>query len=346
MKGQGLYYRFKPYLPWGVRMALRRLVARHRRRSSTAVWPVDESAGKPPPGWPGWPEGKQFALVLTHDVEGPDGLPRCRRLAELDKKFGFRSSFNFIPEGSYAVPAELRTWLAEAGFEVGVHDLNHDGFLFRSRSSYVEKAERINGYLRAWNAVGFRAGFMFRNLGWYHDLDIQYDASTFDTDPFEPQSDGAGTIFPFWVPAPATQSPGDSRRAVASGEGGLTPSPSLSPSLRGPRRGYVELPYTLPQDSTLFMLFREKTANIWHQKLDWIVRQGGMALVNVHPDYLHLKSGNNGAGSGRTVEEHYAHWLQYLSETYGKVCWHVLPREMAAFVRESRKQDPLHLPPG
>jgi hypothetical protein len=24
--------------------------------------------------------------------------------------------------------------------------------------------------------------------------------STFDTDPFEPQPDGMGTIFPFWVP--------------------------------------------------------------------------------------------------------------------------------------------------
>ena len=31
-------------------------------------------------------------------------------------------------------------------------------------------------------------------------LNIAYDASTFDTDPFEPQPDGVNTIFPFWVP--------------------------------------------------------------------------------------------------------------------------------------------------
>src|ERR1700746_3430317 len=41
---------------------------------------------------------------------------------------------------------------------------------------------------------------MFHKLDWLHDLDIEYDASTFDTDPFEPQPDGHGTIFPFWVP--------------------------------------------------------------------------------------------------------------------------------------------------
>src|SRR6516164_8618023 len=39
-------------------------------------------------------------------------------------------------------------------------------------------------------------------------------------------------------------------------------------------RGYVELPYTLPQDSTLFILLGEKTTNIWQRKLDWIAQHG------------------------------------------------------------------------
>jgi hypothetical protein len=50
--------------------------------------------------------------------------------------------------------------------------------------------------------------------------------------------------------------------------------------------GYVELPYTLPQDSTMFLLMREPNTEIWFNKLDWIARHGGMALLNVHPDYL------------------------------------------------------------
>ena len=56
--------------------------------------------------------------------------------------------------------------------------------------------------MREWNAVGFRSGFMHHNLDWLHDLEVSYDSSTFDTDPFEPQPDGANTIFPFWVPGP------------------------------------------------------------------------------------------------------------------------------------------------
>jgi hypothetical protein len=40
---------------------------------------------------------------------------------------------------------------------------------------------------------------------WLHQLNIEYDLSTFDTDPFEPQPEGRHTIFPFWVPAPAAR---------------------------------------------------------------------------------------------------------------------------------------------
>ena len=38
---------------------------------------------------------------------------------QLEQDLGFRSSFNFIPEGSYRVPAELRQELTANGFEVG-----------------------------------------------------------------------------------------------------------------------------------------------------------------------------------------------------------------------------------
>src|SRR5262249_30281051 len=146
------------------------------------------------------PNGKQFAVVLTHDVEGQSGLEKCRKLMALEAKLGFRSSFNFVPEGEYQVGRELREELSRSGFEVGVHDLHHDGKLYRSRCEFERTAVRINQYLKEWNAVGFRAGFMLHNLEWLHDLNVEYDASTFDTDPFEPQPDGVSTIFPFWAP--------------------------------------------------------------------------------------------------------------------------------------------------
>ena len=88
-----------------------------------------------PDGWEGWPEKKQFALVFTHDVEDKKGLQKCIKLAELEKKFGFRSSFNFVPE-KYKITSEIFKYLKSNGFEIGVHGLNHDGKLFKSRKIF------------------------------------------------------------------------------------------------------------------------------------------------------------------------------------------------------------------
>lgn len=297
-------------------MAFRRLAAARTRQLCQATWPVNESAGRRPADWKGWPDGKQFAVVLTHDVEGPDGLAKCRQVAELEMSLGFRSSFNFIPEGQYSVPPELRAWLIENGFEVGVHDLEHDGKLYRSRAGFQKKAARINRYIKQWGARGFRSGFMLRNLDWLHELDLLYDSSTFDTDPFEFQPDGAGTIFPFWIPLPPG---GRARTGEASAQ------------------GYIELPYTLPQDSTLFLVLREQSPAIWIRKLDWIAAHGGMALVNVHPDYLRLE--------GERPRPHtfpagfYAQFLQHLRASHAGKYINLLPRQTAQWAKTGSLSD-------
>src|SRR5271169_5916802 len=120
------YYFFKPIMPWRMRLALRRWRANRRRKAFADVWPIDPRAGVTPPGWPGWPDGKRFALVLTHDVEGRKGISRVEKLIELERKHGFRSSFNFVPKGEYRVADKLRQTLEHAGFEVGIHGLEHD----------------------------------------------------------------------------------------------------------------------------------------------------------------------------------------------------------------------------
>lgn len=307
------YYHVKPFVPRDVRWALRRHRAAVIRRRHANVWPINEAAGNMPDAWPGWPGSKRFALVLTHDVESQDGVDKVRALAELDLKYGFRSSFNFIPEGEYRVPDSLRAWLVEHGFEVGVHDLHHDGKLYQSRAGFALKARRINHYLREWNATGFRSGFMLRELAWLHNLDIEYECSTFDTDPFEPQPTGAHTIFPYWIPCP---------------DEGAQP---------GRRKGYVELPYTLPQDSTLFLLLREPDAGIWQRKAEWIIRRGGMVLMNVHPDYIDM----TGSGDRMTYPPaHYEEFLRWIREQYQEEVWQVLPREISRFVRSSQPLPP------
>jgi hypothetical protein len=133
---------------------------------------------------------------------------------ELEKQLGFRSSFNFVPEGYEMTNRVLKT-LRESDFGIGVHGLVHDEKLFGYRKVFERRAPRINNYLKKWGAVGFHSPAMIRNLDWIGELDIEYDGSTFDTDPFEPQPDGVRTIFPFLVQKnsgqPAPWNSGDSR---------------------------------------------------------------------------------------------------------------------------------------
>ena len=321
-----IYYGLKPFVPRFIRIGIRRWFAIRKREKVSDIWPIMPASERAPDNWLGWPDGKQFALVLTHDVEGKDGLAKCRDLMRLEQEFGFHSSFNFIPEGNYKVPSELRDELARNGFEVAIHDLKHDGRLFLSRREFGRKATRINRYLRNWNAAGFRSAFMLHKLDWLHELSIQYDASTFDTDPFEPQPDGRHTIFPFWVPAPGVQKSGANRL-------GASQKPSSTAGML--RAGYVELPYTLPQDFTLFLLLREQTPNIWLQKVDWIARHGGMALVNVHPDYLCFDGATPKAMEYPST--HYKALLEYVSRHYKGLFWNTTPRNVAQFFADATK---------
>jgi hypothetical protein len=297
------YYRMKPYLPLGLRWAVRRFRTPSILRRNADSWPIDESSSGRPLNWQGWPDGKKFALVFTHDVESINGINRVRRLAELEARYGFRSSFNFIPEGSYEDPAELRGWLVERGFEVGVHDLYHDGHLYESKDRFPEKAQIINHYLKEWDAVGFRSGFMLRQLDWLHELNVLYDTSTFDTDPFEPQPEGSHTIFPFHVEPPA--------------------------GVKG--KGYVELSYTLPQDSTVFLLLREEAPTIWLRKLDWIARNGGLALVNIHPDYIDFN--NNKISNESYPVKLLIEFLEYIKDHYADAYWNPLAKDLAIWYR-------------
>ena len=299
------YYHLKGLIPRSIQIKLRQILVRYQRVTCQDIWPIDPSTTNLQPPWDHWPDHKRFALVLTHDVETDTGLQRCPLLMKMEQELGFRSSFNFVPE-RYTTPSKIRQRIKSEGFEVGVHGLLHDGKLYNSKKIFMKRAARINEYIKAWDAVGFRSPSMHHNLEWLKELNILYDASTFDTDPFEPDNRGVGTIFPFWVPHP-------------SGQG-----------------GFVELPYTLAQDSMLFLLLKEKTVDIWKKKLDWIAEQGGMALINTHPDYMNFSSAP--CSINEYPSDLYRQFLDYVATKYPDQYYHPLPHEIAIFTTEQYRQ--------
>ena len=293
------YYIIKPLLPRTLQLSIRRGVMKRRRNTVTSEWPILERAGKKPDNWKGWLDGKKFALVLTHDVEFAKGQEKCIELMKIERSLGFKSSFNFVPE-RYQVDKNILKELVKNGFEIGVHGLNHDGKLFKNKNIFDKRAKKINEYLKDWKAVGFRSPAMHHNLEWIHNLDIEYDSSTFDTDPFEPQSKGIETIFPFIVYNKTNNS------------------------------NYLELPYTLPQDHSVFIIFEEKNIDIWKKKLDWIEEKGGMALLNTHPDYMYF--------NGKPAFEEYSinlykDFLNYVKSEYEGKYWQALPNQVAKFIK-------------
>ena len=296
-----LFYLIKPYVPRRLQIVLRRRFVSIQRRRHTTVWPIDNSAVQPPAQWNGWPSQKKFAVVLTHDVESTIGQNRCKDLIAVEQRKGFKSSFNFVPE-LYPIAQHLLEFIRLQGFEVGIHGLYHDGKLFASKGKFLQRAVKINKYIAEWGAAGFRAPAMHHNIHWLRELTIQYDSSTFDTDPFEPQSDGVKTIFPFWVP-------GNSKLS-----------------------GYVEMPYTLAQDFTLFILMKESNISLWKKKVDWIAEHGGMLLVNTHPDYIYFGSGLKKYSEYPVA--YYLELLDYIKNNYSNDYWHALPKEVATFWRE------------
>jgi len=323
-----LFYTIKPLIPRHVQIFLRRKMVTYKRNRYGHVWPVDSAAGTPPNGWQGWPSNKKFALVLSHDVDTRRGQEKCCPLMEIEEKLGFRSAVSFVPEG-YLVSRTLLNDLKKRGFEVCVHGLTHDGKLFNSRQIFDERAKRINGYIKEWDVNGFSSPSMLHNLDWMHALNITHSMSTFDTDPFEPQPDAIGTIFPLWV-----QNNSETMRPLKNAQ--FNNPEILRAFYEGLKEGFVELPYTLPQDFTLFILMKEKNIDIWKKKLDWIVEKGGMALINTHPDYMNFNAHKN--GNEEYSVKFYIEFLEYIQKRYKDQYWHVLPRDMARFWKQNHSK--------
>src|SRR5712671_1762346 len=98
-----LYYLLRPLLPFLVRKRLQRYVFQWRRQTIFPAWPLDCSVEhicellmqlaiqvsptcEVPFIW-FWPEGKNAAVMVTHDVEERSGADSCAMLMDLDDSF-------------------------------------------------------------------------------------------------------------------------------------------------------------------------------------------------------------------------------------------------------------------
>jgi hypothetical protein len=263
---RALYYLLRPMLPVPVRKHLQRMRLRGWDRIEHPRWPVDcsvetlmeramalaieSSGGQPVPFVWFWPDGAPSCTILTHDVEARPGLDFCARLMDLNDEYGVKSSFQLVPEVRYSLSTELLDVIRNRGFEVNVHDLNHDGRLFQSREQFLSRVQRINQYGREFGSRGFRAGAMYRQQAWFDSLEFSYDMSVPNVAHLEPQRGGCCTVMPYFV------------------------------------GNVLELPLTAVQDYSLFNIIGEYSTELWKRQIDLIRARHGLISFIAHPDYL------------------------------------------------------------
>jgi peptidoglycan/xylan/chitin deacetylase (PgdA/CDA1 family) len=308
--GRQFYYLLRPIIPRSVQIKFRQSITPLQSRQDFPQWPLDVSLdyllklvlrmimqasgiSEIPFIW-FWPNSFSFAVTLTHDVETLVGFENVWRIASLERKYGFRSLWNFVPE-RYPIDDQLLMDLVADGFEVGVHGLNHDGHLFDSYELFKSRARKINGYLNSWKSQGFRSPSAIRNLTWISThIQALYDSSCPTTEKFAPQPGGCCSVFPFMV------------------------------------NEMVEIPFTMPQDHTLFRILNYENNKVWIDIASHIKSLNGLVSVIVHPDYM-LSSEDLA---------NYEALLAFLASQDD--AWFALPQEVAGWWKSRDSQSLIH----
>jgi peptidoglycan/xylan/chitin deacetylase (PgdA/CDA1 family) len=234
---------------------------------------------------PFWPNSKDFSIVLTHDVDTNKGFRMISRFIEIEERYGLKSSWNFVSR-HYDIDSELLDSLIKKGYEIASHGYNHDNKLpFLDKRVIEKRLLECLEFLSRYNVEGFRSPSLFTTKELYEILPkfFSYDSSIPDTELFR----GSCSVFPFTI-------------------GNL-----------------VELPLTLPMDSTLIFY------RIWMEKMDWIKRIGGLVVVTTHPE-PHF-SGN------KKMLNIYERLISRI--TYEPKAWIDRPREIAKWWRERNSKN-------
>ena len=292
------YYSF---VPRALRRPIKRFTGLLRgglRRESFPAWPATASlsglmslspacANAEP-----WPDGNDWALVLTHDVESSEGVRLAEEAAKVEADYGVKSTWFIV--GRLACEARrLADRLKAEGHEIGLHGVEHDMvFPFLSRADMEQRLDTCQAFIDDYEIKGFRSPALLRSDLMYEVVGerFSYDSSVVDTGRLAPHARPTGccSVFPF-------------------------------------RRGQnVVLPITIPFDSSLLFLgySYEHLPPAWDVKVDFIRSDGGVAVMDTHPE-PHFSGNRQGLAA-------YESFLRSMAER--RNVWRATADELVDFV--------------
>jgi len=260
------YYAIRPLLPAAVRRGLQSFYFAGFGTIPFPRWPVDctvdellekalavaikrSGVNHIPFIW-FWPDAHSGCVIVTHDVETRAGLDFCPQLMNLDDAADIKSAFEIVPRGRYPVQQGLLQEIRDRGFEINVHDFNHDGLLYTNRETFQQRAREINLAAHEFGASGFRSGGLYRKQEWYADFEFSYDMSVPNCGHLEAQRGGCCTVMPYFI------------------------------------GNILELPLTTVQDYPLFSLLGDFSLTVWKAQVELILKKHGLISFLTHPDYV------------------------------------------------------------
>ncbi len=263
-----------PYhlVPGPLRMALYPLVAgkaSHQAEDNPPdpAWPIEgrldafraelyaglaESTESPRQG--GWPDGKRFPLLVTHDVDTKEGMALAGNVLDEMVALGLKPCFFLVGRGYNWDEGFIRA-VYEAGGEIGLHgDLHDNRIAFLSADKAAERLDTCRELVQRHRIRGFRAPSLLVSDAMYEAVGPRFawDSSVPDTDTHTllgPRR-GCGTVFPFR------------------------------------RRGCLVLPLTMPADDRLLLLgYRGlDLVELLRRKLAHVRQLGGLCHFLTHPE--------------------------------------------------------------
>ncbi|GEM_PF-6791871 len=199
-----------------------------------------------------YPEGREFAFLMTHDVDSEYGQKKIQGLLDIEENSGLRSCSFFVP-ASYQLNHRLLESMISKGHEIGCHDVRHDTKIaFTSESNIRREFEGIRGFVRAFDVKGFRAAGFLRtqSLMTVVSETFKYDSSIPEKR-IMPYLNGCFRQHPFNM-----------------------------------FNGLLEIPMTLPSDGELLSLgfSVDEIFEIWRSKIQILSLINGCAVFLNHPE--------------------------------------------------------------
>ncbi|MCE9581899.1 MAG: hypothetical protein K8T20_05210 [Planctomycetes bacterium] len=247
--------RFLPFhyhhIPGGVRIKIGQALEALQKQEFPR-WPIDpsgdalrwllgERGGR-------WPNGKSFALVLSHDVDTAKGMKLSRKLLEIEAKHGVPAVYSFV-SATYAIDKPFLRDVIAAGGEIAWHsDLHDNRIAFEDEADIRRRIDAARPFLDEFDVRGFRSPSLCRTplLLRIAGERFSWDSSVPDTGP----GGGCATVQPWRIGK------------------------------------MLEVPLTLPMDADL--VFRRQKpvawAGAWLDKARFVREVGGAAVLCTHPE--------------------------------------------------------------